>query len=54
MEDEHSLPAFLINWLLDLLVSSAGNQNLDLGATFIAFWSWIALVQTPGTIPGRG
>lgn len=34
MEDEHSLPAFLINWLLDLLVSSVGNQNLLLGDCF--------------------
>lgn len=34
MEDEHSLPAFLINWLLDLLVSSVGNQNLLLGGYF--------------------
>lgn len=34
MEDEHSLPAFLINCWLDLLVSSAGNQNLLLGGYF--------------------
>lgn len=34
MEDDHSLSAFLINWLLDFLVISVGNQILLLGGYF--------------------